>query len=96
MTWFGFGGNDETGLGGRAAENDLSGTGVVHFTPDFTDSSDNTGAEQNFDQLGVVGTAGVDHLTVSGSGANITMAGLTPLVTPVNLDTQGTLRIGTP
>jgi hypothetical protein len=96
VTWFGFGGNDETGPGDSAAENDLSGTGVAHFTPDFTDSSHNTGPNNNFDQLGVVGTAGVDHLTVSGSGANITMAGLTPLVTPVNLDTQGTLRIGTP
>ena len=95
MTWFGFGGNDETGLG-DSAENDLSGTGVAHFTPGFTDSSGNTGPNNNFDQLGVVGTAGVDHLTVSGSGANITMAGLTPLVTPVNLDTQGTLRTGTP
>jgi hypothetical protein len=82
-------------LGDSVAVNDLSGTGVVHFTPDFTDSSDNTGPTNNFDQLGVVGTAGVDHLTVSGSGANITVAGLTPLVTPVDLDTQDTLRIDT-
>jgi len=66
VTWFGFGGNDETGPGDSAAENDLSGTGVAHFTPDFTDSSGNTGPNNNFDQLGVVGTAGVDHLTVSG------------------------------
>ncbi len=41
------------------------------------------------------GTAGVDHITVSGSGANITVAGLTPTVTPVNLDGQDTLRIET-
>jgi hypothetical protein len=81
VTWFGSGGNDETGPGDSVAGNDLSGTGIVHFTPDFTDPSDNTGPNNNFDQLGVVGTAGVDHLTVSGSGANITVAGLTPLVT---------------
>jgi hypothetical protein len=87
VTWFGFGDNDETGLGDSVAVNDLSGTGVVHFTPDFADPSDNTGPNNNSDQLEAVGTAGVDHLTVSGSGANTTMAGLTPLVTPVNLHT---------
>jgi hypothetical protein len=47
------------------------------------------------DQLRVVGTAGVDRITVSGSGANITVAGLAPTVTPVDLDSQDTLRIDT-
>ena len=41
------------------------------------------------------GTAGVDHITVSGSGANITVAGLTPTVTPVNLAPDDFLRIET-
>jgi hypothetical protein len=39
-TWFGFSGNDETGLGGSITVNELSGTGVVHVTPDFTGSPD--------------------------------------------------------
>jgi hypothetical protein len=43
----------------------------------------------------VRGTAGVDNITVSGSGANITVAGLTPLVTPVNLDANDFLLIQT-
>ena len=32
---------------------------------------------------------------MSGSGANITVAGLTPTVTPVHLDSDDTLRIET-
>jgi hypothetical protein len=94
VTWVGFGGLDEGG-GDQAAVNDLSGTDVVNFTPDFTDPLDNTGPNNSADQLTVRGTAGVDHITVSGSGANITVAGLTPTVTPVNLDAQDTLRIET-
>ena len=42
MTWFGFGGLDESG-GDAVAVNDLSGTDVVTFTPDFTDPLDGTG-----------------------------------------------------
>jgi hypothetical protein len=94
VSWVGFGGLDEGG-GDQAAVNDLSGTDVVNFTPDFTDPLDNTGPNNSADQLTVRGTAGVDHITVSGSGANITVAGLTPTVTPVNLDAQDTLRIET-
>jgi hypothetical protein len=94
VTWVGFGGLDEGG-GDQAAVNDLSGTDVVNFTPDFTDPLDNTGPNNSADQLTVRGTAGVDHITVSGSGANITVAGLTPTVTPINLDAQDTLRIET-
>jgi hypothetical protein len=43
----------------------------------------------------VVGTAGDDHITVSGSGANITVAGLVPKVTPVLLNSADVLRIDT-
>jgi hypothetical protein len=75
--------------------NDLSGTDVVRFTPDFTDPLDGTGPNNSADQLTVRATAGVDQITVSGSGANITVAGLTPTVTPVNLDASDVLQIDT-
>ncbi len=91
VTWTGFGGLDESGSGDAVAVNDLTGTDVVRFTPDFTDPLDNTGPNNSGDTLTVRGTAGVDNITVSGSGANITVAGLTPLVTPVNLRTQDPL-----
>jgi hypothetical protein len=90
VTWTGFGGLDE-GSGDAVAVNDLSGTDVVRFTPDFTDPLDNTGPNNSADTLTVRGTSGVDNITVSGSGANITVAGLTPLVTPVNLRTADVL-----
>jgi hypothetical protein len=94
VSWVGFGGLDEGG-GDAIAVNDLSSTDVVNFTPDFTDPLDNTGPNNSADQLTVRGTAGTDHITVSGSGANITVAGLTPTVTPINLDAQDTLQIET-
>ena len=81
--------------GDQVAVNDLSSTDVVNFTPDFTDPLDNTGPNNSADQLTVRGTAAIDHITVSGTGANITVAGLTPTVTPINLDAQDTLRIET-
>jgi hypothetical protein len=43
----------------------------------------------------VRGTAGVDHITVSGSGANITIAGLIPTVTAVFLQPEDFLLIET-
>jgi hypothetical protein len=95
VSWVGFGGLDESGSGDAIAVNDLSGTGVVRFTPDFTDPLDGTGPNNSSDTLTVRGTAGVDHITVSGSGANTTVAGLTPTVTPVNLAPDDFLRIET-
>ena len=92
VSWVGFGGLDG---GDQVAVNDLSSTDVVNFTPDFTDPLDNTGPNNSADQLTVRGTAAIDHITVSGSGAKITVAGLTPTVTPINLDAQDTLRIET-
>ena len=92
VSWVGFGGLDG---GDQVTVNDLSSTDVVNFTPDFTDPLDNTGPNNSADQLTVRGTAANDHVTVSGSGANITVAGLTPTVTPINLDAQDTLRIET-
>ena len=95
VSWLGFGGLDESGSGDAVAVNDLSGTDVVNFTPDFTDPLDGTGPNNSADQLTIRGTAGDDLITVSGSGANITVAGLTPTVTPVNLDSQDVLQIET-
>jgi hypothetical protein len=85
VSWRGFGGLDEGGSGDAIAVNDLSGTDVVRFMPDFTDPLDGTGPNNSSDTLTVRGTPAVDHITVSGSGANVTVAGLTPLVTPVFL-----------
>jgi hypothetical protein len=95
VTWFGFGGNDEGGFGDSVTVHDLSGTGVVNFTPNFSSPSDGTAPNNSSDQLRVVGTAGDDHITLSGSGANITVAGLVPTVTPVLLNSADVLRIDT-
>jgi hypothetical protein len=95
VTWFGFGGLDESGAGDDVVVNDLSGTGVVNFTPNFSSPSDATAPNNSADQLRVVGTAGDDHITISGSGANITVAGLVPTITPVLMDAKDTLRIDT-
>src|SRR5207302_1958051 len=54
VTWFGFGGNDEGGFGDDITVNDLSGTGVVNFTPDFSSPSDATAPNNSADQLRVV------------------------------------------
>ena len=95
MTWFGFGGNDEGGFGDQVTVNDLSGTGVRTFAPDFSSPFDPTAPNNSADQLRMVATAGDDDITVSGSGANITVAGLVPTVTPVLLDSADVLRIDT-
>jgi len=92
VSWAGFGGLDG---GDGVAVNDLSGTDVARFTPDFTDPLDGTGPNNSSDTLTVRGTAGVDHITVSGTGGNVTVAGLTPTVTPVNLAQADFLRIET-
>jgi hypothetical protein len=92
VSWVGFGGLDG---GDQVTVNDLSSTDVVNFTPDFTDPLDNTGPNNSADQLTVRGTTAIDHITLNGTGAHITVAGLTPTVTPINLDAQDTLRIET-
>jgi len=95
VSWFGFGGLNEDGGGDAVSVRDLSGTDVVNFTPNFSAPSDATAPNNSADQLTVVGTAGDDHITLSGSGANITVAGLTPTVTPVLLDSKDVLSIDT-
>jgi hypothetical protein len=95
VTWFGFGGLDESGSGDAVNVHDLSGTGVVNFTPDFSAPQDATAPNNSADQLTVTGTAGDDHITVSSLGANITVSGLTPSVTPALLDSKDTLQINT-
>src|SRR5690242_9212767 len=95
VTWFGFGGNDEGGFGDDITVHDLSGTGVVNFTPDFSSPSDATAPNNSADQLRVVATPGDDHITVDSFGANINVSGLTPAITPVLLDANDVLRIDT-
>jgi len=95
VSWFGFGGLDEGGGGDAVGVRDLSGTDVVNFTPNFSAPSDATAPNNSADQLTVFGTAGDDDITLSGRGANITVAGLTPTVTPVLLDSKDVLRIDT-
>src|SRR5215468_5940019 len=95
VTWFGFGGNDEGGFGDDITVNDLAGTGVVNFTPDFSSPSDATAPNNSADQLRVVATPGDDHIAVDGSGSTINVSGLTPAITPVLLDAKDVLRIDT-
>lgn len=95
VTWFGFGGNGDGGSGDDVTVNDLSGTGVVNFTPDFSSPSDATAPNNSADQLRVVGTPGDDHIAVDSFGATINVSGLTPAITPVLLDAKDVLRIDT-
>jgi hypothetical protein len=95
VTWFGFGGNDEGGFGDDITVHDLSGTGVVNFTPDFSSPSDATAPNNSADQLRVVGTPGDDHITVDSFGSTINVSGLTPAITPVLLNANDVLRIDT-
>ena len=95
VAWVGFGGQGEGGSGDAVAVNSLAGTDVVRFVPIFTDPLDGTGSNNSSDTLTVRGTALVDRITVSGSGSSITVAGLTPTVTPVNLAAEDFLRIET-
>jgi hypothetical protein len=95
VTWFGFGGNDEGGFGDDITVHDLSGTGVVNFTPDFSSPSDATAPNNSADQLRVVGTTGDDHITVDSFGSTINVSGLTPAITPVLLNANDVLRIDT-
>jgi hypothetical protein len=95
VTWFGFGGNDEGGAGDDVTVNDLSGTGVVNFTPDFSSPSDATAPNNSADQLRVVATPGDDHITVDSFGATINVSGLTPAITPALLNAKDVLRIDT-
>jgi hypothetical protein len=95
LTWFGFGGLDETGAGDTVNVHDLSGTGVVNFTPDFSAPQDGTTPNNSADQLTVTGTPGDDHIALSSVGDTITVSGLTESVTPVLLNSKDTLRINT-
>jgi hypothetical protein len=51
VTWSGFGGLDETGAGDAVSVNDLSGTDVINFTPNFSSPSDATAPNNSADQL---------------------------------------------
>src|SRR3954447_14129730 len=95
VSWFGFGGEDEDGGGDAVLVNDLTGTSVTRFTPNFSAPANPTVSNNSADQLTVVGTALDDHLTVSGSGQNITVAGLKPTITPVGMDAKDVLQINT-
>lgn len=95
VSWLGFGGLDESGSGDAVAVNDLSTTDVVRFAPDFTDPLDGAGPNNSSDTLTVRGTAAVDHIAVSNSGTDITVAGLIPLVTAASLASDDFLLIQT-
>jgi hypothetical protein len=96
VTWFGFGGNDETGAGDTVTVHDLSGTGVLGFIPDFSSPSDATAPNNSRDTLAVFGTSGDDQITVSAfSPSNIDMIGLTPAIKSVLMDSNDVLRIDT-
>jgi len=93
VSYIGFGVNDESG--DAVAVNDLSGTGVVHFTADFSAGHGSTEPNNSADTLTVRGTPGVDHIAVSGSKANVLVSGLTPVVSAINLRPEDFLLIDT-
>jgi len=96
VSWFGFGGNEETGSGDTVTVHNLSGTGVGSFTPDFSSPVDATAPNNSFDTLAVVGTRGDDHITLSAfSPAHIDLLGLTPDITSVLMDSNDLLQINT-
>jgi hypothetical protein len=95
VTWFGFGGNDEGNGGDDVTVNDLSGTGVVNFTPNFSSPSDATAPNNSADQLRVVGTPGDDHIAIASARGTIDVSGLATTITPVLMDAKDVLRIDT-
>jgi hypothetical protein len=95
VSFLGFGGLDESGAGDTVAVADLSKTDVTLFTPDFSTGQGETTPNNSADTLTVSGTAGVDHIRVSGSGNDISVEGLSTMVTPVALRPQDVLVIDT-
>lgn len=83
VTFFGFGGGDGVNLGDQVLVRDLSGTGVVNVTPNFSASKDGTTPNTDPDLLAVDGTDQVDSITLSGSGSDVSITGISPTVTPV-------------
>lgn len=95
VSWLGFGSVDSSGSGDAVAVDDLSSTDVVRFTPDFSAGAGADSPNGSADTLTVRATDGVDRIVVSGAKANVTVAGLTPTVTPVFLQPDDFLRIET-
>jgi hypothetical protein len=95
VNWAGFGGLDEAGAGDSVSVHDLTGTGVVNFTPDFSAPADGGAPNNSADQLTVTGTQGVDHIAVSAFANAITVSGLTASVTPIELNAKDTLIVNT-
>lgn len=89
------GGPKDGAVGDRVTVGDLTGTGLVDFTPDFSSNIEQTQPNQNRDRLVVTGTDGVDNVAVSGTERHITVSGLATQVTPVWLTTPDTLVIDT-
>jgi hypothetical protein len=92
VKWVGFGGSD---AGDGVAVDDLSTTDVTDVTADFSAPSNPDAPNNSTDVLTVRGTAKVDHIAVSASGTNVTVAGLVPTVHAVNLDHNDVLNIDT-
>jgi hypothetical protein len=86
---------DDTGVGDGVAVEDLSSTDVVRFTPDFSAFGNGTEPNNSADTLTVRGTPGVDDITITGAKQDITVAGLTPTVTPLFLAPDDFLLIQT-
>jgi hypothetical protein len=96
VSWLGFGGLSEEGSGDAVAVNDLSGTDVLNVTPNFSADQSNTEPNNSSDTLTFRGTPGVDRITISSSGGNITISGVGPeTVTPIHLRADDFLLIQT-
>lgn len=95
VSWFGFGGND-SGSGDAVTVHDLSGTGVIKFSPDFSSPTDATAPNNSSDTLAVFGTPGNDQINVGAfTPANINIIGLSASISPVLMDDNDVLQINT-
>jgi hypothetical protein len=96
VSYFGFGGLDISGSGDAVAVNDLSTTDVVRFTPNFGATGKGSTAPNNSsDTLTVRGTDRRDRIVVKGSGSNVTVNGLVPIVNAEFLAPDDFLNIDT-
>ncbi|GAA4457542.1 hypothetical protein GCM10023170_054000 [Phytohabitans houttuyneae] len=95
VAYIGFGSVDSSGSGDAVAVNDLSGTGVVRVTANFSADQSNGAPNGSADTLTVRGTPGVDRITVSGAKADVLVAGLQPIVAAVFLRPEDFLLIDT-
>jgi hypothetical protein len=89
------GGRHPGGRGDTVTVGDLTGAGLVNFTPNFSANIEQTQPNDNTDRLTVTGTNGVDNISVSGVERNISVDGLATQITPIWLTTPDALVIDT-